>query len=120
MDTATVKIRRTPRARLFEAEWAVGEDRFVVLSVRHAAQSRALIATLRREREERSPGSTSRIYAPFQDMTRISYERVARYSERRAEAYFNEVLARVESVRGGGEDPESGLILMMFMRGEEG
>lgn len=98
----TAKVRKQLRARRIEAEWETEPDRFVVLSCSHFPSSKAMIATLRRERADRSVGGIeSRIFAPFQDMERVAVTRVPRYSAKALEAFFAVQLERVEAERAG-------------------
>ena len=101
MTTEAPTIRATTAARRIEAEWQTGPDTFCVLSAMHSTGSKALIATVRRERAGAEVGAvTSRTYAPFQDMQRIAVQRCARYSLRALEAFFTEQMFAVEATKG--------------------
>lgn len=104
MGTSEAKVKRALGARRIEAEFEMGDERFVRLSVSHSANSRALMASLWRERREFSCGLESRISAPFQDIMRLDAQRVARYSVKALEAMFTTTLATVERELA---DPES-------------
>ena len=104
MDTTTRVImapdKIRTRDRSFIAEWVVevegGAETVMQLSVDHFQRSKSLSASVRQIIRSREAGFLVEKFSPFTDpVVRLGTKPVARYSEKAAEDFFNEVLGAV-------------------------